>query len=84
MKVIEQLGYDFSRGRLDDTVHPFMTGINPNDARITTRWNETDFKMAVFGVIHEAGHGMYEQDIDDKYAYTPVSFLPGMCRRNIR
>ena len=72
VKVIEQLGYDFSRGRLDDTVHPFMTGINPNDARITTRWNETDFKMAVFGVIHEAGHGMYEQDIDDKYAYTPV------------
>ena len=47
MKVTEQLGYDFSRGRLDDTVHPFMTGINPNDARITTRWNETDFKMAV-------------------------------------
>ena len=47
VKVIEQLGYDFSRGRLDDTVHPFMTGINPNDARITTRWNETDFKMAV-------------------------------------
>ena len=72
VKVIEQLGYDFSRGRLDDTVHPFMTGINPNDARITTRWNETDFKMAVFGVIHEAGHGMYEQDIDDKYAYTPI------------
>ncbi|MFP9075385.1 carboxypeptidase M32, partial [Enterococcus faecalis] len=33
VKVIEQLGYDFSRGRLDDTVHPFMTGINPNDAR---------------------------------------------------
>lgn len=47
VKVIEQLGYDFSRGRLDDTVHPFMTGINPNDARITTQWNETDFKMAV-------------------------------------
>ncbi|MDA3972475.1 carboxypeptidase M32 [Enterococcus thailandicus] len=70
--VIEQLGYDFSRGRLDDTIHPFMTGINPNDARITTRWNEHDFQMAVFGVIHEAGHGMYEQDIDDKYAYTPV------------
>ncbi|MBO0431440.1 carboxypeptidase M32 [Enterococcus sp. DIV0660C] len=70
--VIEQLGYDFSRGRLDDTIHPFMTGINPDDARITTRWNEYDFQMAVFGVIHEAGHGMYEQDIDDKYAYTPV------------
>ena len=70
--VIEQLGYDFSRGRLDDTIHPFMLGINHNDARITTRWNEHDFKMAVFGVIHEAGHGMYEQDIDEKYAYTPI------------
>ena len=70
--VIEQLGYDFSRGRLDDTIHPFMLGINHNDARITTRWNEYDFKMAVFGVIHEAGHGMYEQDIDEKYAYTPI------------
>lgn len=49
-----------------------MIGINHNDARITTRWNEHDFKMAVFGVIHEAGHGMYEQDIDEKFAYTPI------------
>lgn len=70
--VIKQLGYDFSRGRLDDTIHPFMIGINRNDVRITTRWNEEDFKMATFGVIHEAGHGMYEQNIDEKYTYTPV------------
>lgn len=71
-KVIEDLGYDFSRGRLDDTVHPFATGINHNDVRLTTRWNETDFSMGIFGVIHEAGHGMYEQNIDEKYQYTPV------------
>lgn len=71
-EVVTRLGYDFSRGRLDDTIHPFATGINHNDVRITTRWNEDDFSMAVFGVIHEAGHGMYEQDIDEKFAYTPV------------
>lgn len=71
--VITQLGYDFSRGRLDDTIHPFMIGINHNDARITTRWDEHDFTMATFGVIHEAGHGMYEQSIDPKYQYTPVA-----------
>lgn len=71
-EVIAQLGYDFSRGRMDDTIHPFMTGINPNDARITTRWNENDFTMAIFGMIHEAGHGMYEQNIDKKYTYTPL------------
>ena len=72
-KVIEQLGYDFSRGRLDDTVHPFMLNLNRNDARITTRWDETDFIMATLGVIHEAGHGMYEQNVDAKYDYTPLA-----------
>lgn len=71
-KVVTDLGYDFSRGRLDDTIHPFATGINHRDVRITTRWNEQDFMMAIFGIIHEAGHGMYEQNIDEKYEYTPV------------
>ncbi|MGF1995266.1 carboxypeptidase M32 [Enterococcus casseliflavus] len=71
-KVIADLGYDFSRGRLDNTVHPFATGINHNDVRLTTRWSETDFSMGLFGVIHEAGHGMYEQNIDEKYEGTPV------------
>lgn len=70
--VVEQLGFDFSRGRLDDTIHPFMTGINHNDARITTRWDEEDFTMAIFGILHEAGHGLYEQNIASKYEYTPV------------
>lgn len=71
--IAKQLGYDFSRGRLDDTVHPFMLDLNRNDARITTRWDETNFSMAIFGVIHEAGHGIYEQSIDPKYDYTPLS-----------
>jgi len=71
--VAAQLGYDFSRGRLDDTVHPFMLDLNRNDARITTRWDELNFAMATFGVIHEAGHGIYEQSIDPKYDHTPLS-----------
>ena len=71
--VVEQLGYDFNKGRLDDTVHPFMLNLNRNDARITTRWDETDFAMATFGVIHEAGHGMYEQNVDAKFDYTPLA-----------
>jgi carboxypeptidase Taq len=71
--VAKQLGYDFAKGRLDDTVHPFMLDLNRNDARITTRWDETNVMMAVFGVIHEAGHGIYEQSIDPKYDYTPLS-----------
>ncbi|KAF1301482.1 carboxypeptidase M32 [Enterococcus saccharolyticus] len=72
VKVIADLGYDMTKGRLDNTVHPFATGINHRDVRITTRWNENDFSMGVFGVIHEAGHGMYEQNIDEKFEYTPA------------
>jgi carboxypeptidase Taq len=71
-KVIQELGYDMGRGRLDNTIHPFATGINHRDVRLTTRWNEHDFSMGIFGVIHEAGHGMYEQNIDEKFEYTPV------------
>lgn len=47
------MGYRFTAGRLDDTTHPFMESMNRNDARITTRWDEHNFKMAVFGIIHE-------------------------------
>lgn len=72
-QVVSQLGYDFSKGRLDDTVHPFMQELNRDDARITTRWNEHDAMFAVLGVMHEAGHGTYEQNIDKKYDYTPFS-----------
>ncbi|GBD61862.1 carboxypeptidase M32 [Tetragenococcus halophilus] len=71
-KVVEDLGFDLSRGRIDDTIHPFATGINHQDVRLTNRWNETDFSMGIFGLIHEAGHGVYEQNIAEKFEYTPV------------
>lgn len=73
IQVAKDLNYDFNRGRLDDTVHPFMLNLNRNDARITTRWDEHDFPMATLGVIHEAGHGIYEQNVDAKYDYTPLA-----------
>ncbi|MBS4749507.1 carboxypeptidase M32 [Granulicatella sp. zg-ZJ] len=72
-EIARKIGYNFNKGRLDDTTHPFMQELNRNDVRITTRWNEHDFKMAVFGVIHEAGHGIYEQNIDAKFDYTPLT-----------
>lgn len=76
--VAEQIGYDFSRGRLDDTVHPFMLQLNRQDVRITTRWDENFFSTAVFGVLHEAGHGIYEQNVDEKYDYTPLAMGASM------
>lgn len=73
----QRLGYDLNKGRLDDTIHPFMEALNRDDARITTRWDEHNFQMAVLGIFHEAGHGLFEQNVAAKYddvrAVMPIS-----------
>ena len=57
------VGFDFTSGRLDTTSHPFCSGFGPGDCRITTRYNPRSFVDSFFGVLHEAGHGMYEQNL---------------------
>jgi carboxypeptidase Taq len=66
------IGFDFDSGRLDVTTHPFCDGIGPGDCRITTRYNPTRFNEAFFGILHEAGHGIYEQGLDPEHFGTPV------------
>ena len=62
------IGFDFQRGRLDVTAHPFCSGMGPDDCRITTRYDEKFFPSAFFGILHEAGHGIYEQGLrGDQY-----------------
>ena len=58
-----QFGFDFERGRLDVTHHPFCTGLGPHDHRITTRYNENFFNSGFFSILHESGHGIYEQGL---------------------
>jgi carboxypeptidase Taq len=70
--VVTRLGYDFSRGRSDLTHHPFMTKIGEGDVRITTRVRETDLTDSLYSTIHECGHALYEQSIDDSFARTPL------------
>ena len=72
LEILKQMGYNFTAGRLDETVHPFATGINRGDVRITTRYDESDFRMAVFGTIHEGGHALYEQNIAHELMGTPL------------
>ena len=72
-QVVEKLGYDFNRGRLDLTHHPFTTKFSLGDVRITTRVNEHDFGDALFSTIHEAGHAMYEQGIRMELEGTPLA-----------
>ena len=73
VNVITKFGYDWSRGRQDKAPHPFETAFHVNDVRITTRFEKENPMATLFGTMHEAGHGMYEQGIDPSYERTPLS-----------
>lgn len=73
LEVLKQMGYDFDAGRLDETVHPFAMGLNSGDVRVTTNYDEEDFRTAVFGTIHEGGHALYEQNISEELVGTLLS-----------
>jgi carboxypeptidase Taq len=70
-------GYDFERGRLDVSAHPFCGGAD-NDVRITTRYDEADFTRALMGVLHETGHALYEQGRPQAWMSQPVGQARGM------
>jgi carboxypeptidase Taq len=72
LSVIKRIGYDFDRGRLDKTVHPFCTRLSAGDVRITTRVYESDVREALFSTLHEAGHALYEQGVDPALEGTPL------------
>lgn len=68
--VLQQIGYDFERGRQDKSTHPFTTSFSPDDVRITTRLNPNHFTSAFFSSIHEGGHALYEQGIPQSLSRT--------------
>lgn len=70
--ILKQMGFDFEAGRLDESVHPFATGLNPGDVRITTKYIPNDVTSALFGTIHEGGHAMYEQNLDEQLIGTTL------------
>ena len=70
IEMLKELGFDFEAGRLNESVHPFATGINRGDVRVTTRYDEHDFRGAIFGTIHECGHAIYEQNISSELTGT--------------
>lgn len=71
-QVAAAIGYNFDCGRLDVTAHPFCIGLGPSDTRITTRYDEHFLNPALFGVIHEAGHGVYNQSLPREHWGTPA------------
>lgn len=70
--VLIAMGYDFERGRLDLSAHPFTTSFHPTDVRVTTRAYEHELQSCLFSCIHEGGHGLYDQGLDQRYFGTPL------------
>lgn len=66
-QIAARMGYDFERGRLDDSVHPFEISFTRTDARITGRFRENWLPGGLFAVWHEAGHGIYEQGVSPDF-----------------
>ena len=72
-KVLDLLGYPWSRARLDVSPHPFTISLGVRDVRITTRYEGRDPKRTVYAVIHEYGHALYELQQDERLLFTPIA-----------
>ena len=78
MRLMTRIGFDFEHGRLDVSAHPFCGGV-PEDVRITTRYDESDFARALMGVLHETGHALYQRGLPTEWRLQPVGRARGMA-----
>ncbi len=72
------IGFDHDAGRLDLAAHPFCTSFSPRDVRITWRFQEDDFRPALYGILHESGHGLYEQGLPLEWEGQPLGEAAGL------
>lgn len=77
VQLMQRLGFDFEHGRLDVSLHPFCGG-TPDDVRLTTRYDESNFTRALMGVLHETGHALYERGLPPDWRRQPVGQARGM------
>ncbi|MGO8968626.1 MAG: carboxypeptidase M32 [Myxococcaceae bacterium] len=78
VELLGRLGFDLEAGRQDKSVHPFTGGTHPTDVRLTTRISEENLSAALFGTIHECGHGLYEQGFQPLDHRTVLAAAPSM------
>jgi carboxypeptidase Taq len=78
LAMMEALGFDFDHGRLDISHHPFCGGV-PSDVRMTTRYVTGEFLSALMGILHETGHGLYEQGLPKEWSHLPLGKARGMA-----
>ncbi len=78
LELLAALGFDPAAGRQDRSVHPFTLGLDPGDVRVTTRIDERQPLSAIFSTLHEAGHGLYEQNLPAEHRRSLLCAAPSM------
>ncbi len=77
-QLLAAMGFEFERGRLDRSTHPFSLLAGANDVRLTIRVDESDLPTAVLAALHEGGHGLYDQGFDPDDRDTLLAEAPSM------
>ena len=78
LEMMKAVGFDTYHGSLAVSHHPFCGGV-PTDVRLTTRYRTDDFLSALMGILHETGHGLYEQNLPKASAHFPSGKARGMA-----
>ena len=78
VELMKAVGFDFHHGRLDVSHHPFCGGV-PSDVRMTTRYRTDEFLSSLMGILHETGHGLYEQNLPHDLSHWPSAKARGMA-----
>ncbi len=80
LELLDAVGYDPDHWRLDPSLHPFAQSLAPTDVRLTTKYDEHDYAVALYSVLHEFGHGLYEASVDPR-AVPDLAGRAGVARR---
>ena len=76
--LMAQMGFDFERGRLDESAHPFCGGV-PDDIRLTARYEAADVTSGLMAILHETGHALYSAGLPQAWRHQPVGEARGMA-----
>ena len=78
--IIQEIGLDPTRSRLDVSTHPFTATLGIGDVRITTNYDENNFTSSMFSTLHEGGHALYELETQAIFADSPCASIVSLAQ----
>lgn len=61
--LLEYIGFDFEKGAVGETEHPFTINFSCNDVRVSNHFREENVIDPMFSAIHEGGHAIFEMNV---------------------